>query len=54
MIPLALQDRMIAEADRLTPRNRFDVHTVHAGHAATSEPFRQIVDILDALPECRR
>ncbi|WP_332888599.1 alpha/beta fold hydrolase [Actinophytocola xanthii] len=53
MIPLALQDRMIAEADRLTPRNRFDVHTVAAPHAATSEQFREIVDILDRLPECR-
>lgn len=54
MIPIALQDRMIAEADRLTPRNRFDVHTVHASHAATAEQFREIVDILDRLPECRR
>jgi pimeloyl-ACP methyl ester carboxylesterase len=54
MIPIALQDRMIAEADRLTPHNRFDVHTVHAGHAATTEQFRRIVDILDHLPECHR
>jgi pimeloyl-ACP methyl ester carboxylesterase len=54
MIPIALQDRMIAEADRLTPRNRFDVHTVDAPHAATSEQFRNIIDILDRLPECRR
>ena len=54
MIPLALQDRMIAEADRLTPHNRFDVHTVNAGHAATAEQFQQIVDILDRLPECHR
>jgi pimeloyl-ACP methyl ester carboxylesterase len=54
MIPIALQDRMIAEADRLTPRNRFDVHSVAAGHAATAEQFRQVVDILDGLPECRR
>lgn len=53
LIPVALQDRMIAEADRLTPRNRFDVHTVDAPHAATSEQFRRIVDILDRLPECR-
>ncbi|MEU0882031.1 alpha/beta hydrolase [Lentzea sp. NPDC005914] len=52
MIPLALQDRMIAEADRLTPHNRFDVHTVNAGHAATTEQFRQIVEILNRLPEC--
>jgi pimeloyl-ACP methyl ester carboxylesterase len=49
MIPLALQDRMIAEADRLTPHNRFDVHTVHAPHAANAEQFRQIVDILDSF-----
>ncbi|GAA3463954.1 alpha/beta fold hydrolase [Saccharothrix longispora] len=54
MIPLALQDRMIAEADRLTPRNRFDVHTVDAPHAANAAQFGRIVDILDALPECRR
>jgi pimeloyl-ACP methyl ester carboxylesterase len=54
MIPLALQDRMITEADRLTPHNRFDVHTVNAGHAATAEQFRRIVEILDRLPECRR
>ncbi len=54
MIPLALQDRMIREADRLTPRNRFDVHTLDAGHAATAAQFRRIVDILDRLPECRR
>lgn len=41
---------MIAEADRLTPHNRFDVHTVAAGHAATTGQFRPIVDILDQLP----
>jgi pimeloyl-ACP methyl ester carboxylesterase len=51
MIPIALQDRMIAEADRLTPRNRFDVHTVDAPHAATTEQFHQITDILHRLPE---
>lgn len=54
MIPIALQDRMISEADKLTPHNRFDVHTVNAGHAATAEQFRQIVDILGDVPECRR
>lgn len=53
MIPLALQDRMIAEADRLTPHNRFDVHTVNAGHAATSTQYTEIIDILARLPECR-
>lgn len=54
MIPIALQDRMIAEADRLTPHNRFDVHTVDAPHAATAAQFAEIVDILAGLPECRR
>lgn len=49
MIPLALQDRMIAEADRLTPRNRFDVRTVAAPHAPNAARFREIVDILDRL-----
>jgi pimeloyl-ACP methyl ester carboxylesterase len=53
MIPLALQDRMIAEADRLTPDNPFDVHTVDAGHAATAAEFAEIVAILDTLPECQ-
>lgn len=54
MIPIALQDRVIAEADRLTPRNRFDVHTVKAGHAATTAQFAQITDFLARLPECHR
>lgn len=54
MIPIALQDRMIAEADLLTPDNRFDVRTVEAPHAATANQFAQVVAILDALPECRR
>jgi hypothetical protein len=54
LIPIALQDRMIAEADRLTPHNRFDVHTVDAPHAATTTQFAEIVDILAGLPECRR
>ncbi len=36
------------------PHNRFDVHTVSAGHAATAERFRRIVEILHRLPECHR
>jgi pimeloyl-ACP methyl ester carboxylesterase len=32
-IPLALQDRMIADADRVTPTNTFVVHTVASSHA---------------------
>jgi pimeloyl-ACP methyl ester carboxylesterase len=47
-LPLALQDRMIAEADRLTPHNRFDVRSVPAPHAG---PMHRpdVVAILDEL-----
>jgi pimeloyl-ACP methyl ester carboxylesterase len=31
-IPVALQDRFIAEADALTPENPFDVHTLESSH----------------------
>jgi pimeloyl-ACP methyl ester carboxylesterase len=48
-IPLALQDRMIAEADALTPGNRFDVRTVATAHAPSRAAWRKIVDILDGL-----
>lgn len=54
IIPIELQDRMISEADRLTPHNRFDVRTVDAPHAPNAEQFGRIVDILDQLPECTR
>ncbi len=49
LIPLALQDRMIAEADKLTPRNRFRVHSVDAAHAADPKAFGRVIEILDAL-----
>ncbi|WP_050998168.1 alpha/beta fold hydrolase [Saccharomonospora marina] len=54
IIPIELQDRMIAEADRLTPHNRFDVHTVDAPHVPNAEQFGRIVDILDQLTQCLR
>jgi pimeloyl-ACP methyl ester carboxylesterase len=41
-IPLALQDRMIAEADAATPGNRFAVHTLASGHS----PFASMPDEL--------
>jgi pimeloyl-ACP methyl ester carboxylesterase len=47
-VPLALQDRMIAEADRLTPRNRFDVRSVDASHAGPMHR-PEVVAILDEL-----
>lgn len=48
LIPLALQDRFIREADRLTPDNPTDVRSVAAPHAG---PFGrpEVVDILAEL-----
>lgn len=48
LIPLALQDRFIREADRLTPDNPTDVRSVAAPHAG---PFGrpELVDILAEL-----
>ena len=37
-IPLALQNRMIAEADAATPRNRFVVHSLAAPHLGPESP----------------
>lgn len=37
-IPLALQDRMIAEANAATPRNRFAVHSLTAPHLGPENP----------------
>jgi pimeloyl-ACP methyl ester carboxylesterase len=44
-VPLALQDRMIAEADESTPRNPFRVDTLGSGHS----PFASMPDDLAAL-----
>lgn len=44
----ALQDRMIAEADALTPDNKFDVRTVAVSHAGPMH-HPEVVDILDGL-----
>ncbi|WP_250034856.1 alpha/beta fold hydrolase [Paractinoplanes maris] len=49
MIPLPLQDRFIAEADRLTPRNKFDVRSVATSHAADQAGWAASVEILDDL-----
>lgn len=50
LIPPALQDRLISEADRLTPDNPTDVRSVAAPHCG---PFDQpeLVDILAELAE---
>lgn len=48
MLPPALQDRMIAEADAATPGNAFDVHTLAATHLGPQDPG-PLVDILISL-----
>ncbi len=44
-LPPALQDRMIREADAMTPANRFDVHTLESSHS----PFASMPDTLAGL-----
>ncbi|MET7476531.1 alpha/beta fold hydrolase [Streptomyces sp. NPDC005648] len=49
-VATALQDRMIAEADELTPDNRFRVHDFPgACHLGPEDPTR-VVDVLHRLP----
>lgn len=48
-VPPALQDRFIAEADRLTPDNRFDVHSVESSHIGFLVHPAQVADILAGL-----
>lgn len=48
-MPLALQDRFIAEADALTPDNPFDVHSVISSHLRFQLHPTEIVTILDRL-----
>ncbi|WP_308109801.1 hypothetical protein [Streptomyces sp. ET3-23] len=44
-----MQDRMIAEADALTPENPFQIHTVDTGHTGIQLRPREVAGILDAL-----
>jgi hypothetical protein len=44
-VPLALQDRMIRDADAATPGNRFDVRTLESSHS----PFASMPGELAAL-----
>jgi Mg-chelatase subunit ChlI len=48
-MPLALQDRFIAEADALTPENPFDVHSVVSSHLRFQIHPAEFVEILDNL-----
>ncbi|MEQ4719125.1 hypothetical protein [Nonomuraea sp. B19D2] len=48
-IPLALQDRMIKEANAATPDNQFKIFSVEASHAPTAKKYREITEILHRL-----
>jgi pimeloyl-ACP methyl ester carboxylesterase len=48
VLPPAVQDRMIAEADALFPDNRFDVHSLRTSHCAPLTQPAEIADILAA------
>jgi pimeloyl-ACP methyl ester carboxylesterase len=48
-MPLAMQDRLIAEADALTPDDPFDVHSVASSHLRFQIHPDDVVDILDGL-----
>jgi pimeloyl-ACP methyl ester carboxylesterase len=48
-VPLALQDRFIAEADALTPDNPSDVHSLDSSHLRFQIHPGELVEILDAL-----
>ncbi|MFC4118952.1 alpha/beta hydrolase [Nonomuraea zeae] len=47
--PVAFQDRMIAEADELTPGNPFDVHSVESSHAGFILKGAEVAAILARL-----
>jgi pimeloyl-ACP methyl ester carboxylesterase len=46
-IPVAMQDRLIAEADALTPGNPYDVHTLDTSHAGFVFRADEVAAILD-------
>ncbi|GAA1226226.1 hypothetical protein GCM10009676_05220 [Prauserella halophila] len=55
-MPPAMQDRLIADADAVTPGNPFDVHTLpgsHAGFLARPEATAEAARLLARLAEAR-
>ena len=48
-VPLALQDRMIAEADGLTPGNRFEVRTLPSSHSPFASMPDRLAEVLVSL-----
>ncbi|MGH4002394.1 MAG: alpha/beta fold hydrolase, partial [Pseudonocardiaceae bacterium] len=51
VLPPAVQDRMIAEADALAPTNPFDLHSLTTSHLAPITQPAEIADILTATPQ---
>ncbi|MFD9961115.1 alpha/beta fold hydrolase [Amycolatopsis sp. NPDC058986] len=47
IIPLALQDRMIREADAATPDNPFTVFDLDAGHVPNAAKMTELIALLD-------
>jgi pimeloyl-ACP methyl ester carboxylesterase len=47
-VPLALQDRMIAEADAYTPGNRFEVHSLPSSHSPFASMPDRLAEVLAA------
>jgi len=48
-LPVAMQDRLIAEADAMTPDNPYDVHTLATSHTGFLLQPTKLADILDHL-----
>ncbi|MFF4160441.1 alpha/beta fold hydrolase [Streptomyces sp. NPDC001678] len=48
-LPVAMQDRLIAEADALTPDNPYDVHSLDTSHTGFVLRPAEVVEILDGL-----
>ncbi|WP_246646232.1 alpha/beta fold hydrolase [Nonomuraea ceibae] len=46
-LPVAMQDRLIAEADALTPGNPYDVHTLDTSHAGFVFRPAEVAALLD-------
>lgn len=45
-LPIEMQDRLIREADQLTPENQFRVHSLDASHAGFLYQSEQVVQLL--------
>ncbi|MGW5987158.1 alpha/beta fold hydrolase [Streptomyces anulatus] len=50
-LPVAMQDRLIAESDALTPGNPYDVHTLATSHVGFLFRPAEVAGILDRLTD---